>query len=275
MSIFRGTIVGIVRQHLMNPKYKAQLKEIFDNLGLNPQETGTMLFLLENSVGLRVTEIAKRTGANRTTLYGTLNSLVDKGLVSTSEERGVMRFQSIQPHLLVDYVERAKDKLASDSKRLNQLVPEIVQARKARGEEYPQIQFFGGIEGIKQVYEDTLHDSKEMFGFINYEAALNLMGREWANRYIQKRVAAGVTAYTISSDSTKAKDMKSQDDRHKRVIKVFPKGYEFDLEIMAYGEKVALISFDAKHPLAVIIKDGEIARTVKTLFRYIDSTLTA
>lgn len=257
----------------MKKELRSSLSDIFLGLGLSPSEIDVFVFLLESGGGLRATEIARKTGVNRTTLYGILKILADRGLISSSEERGVLRFQSIQPHLLVDYVERAKEKLSSDAKRLNRLIPEIANARKSYGEEYPQIQFFGGTEGIKQVYEDTLHEGSAMYGFINYEAALGLMGEEWANYYIQKRTAAGVPAYTIASDNAKAKEMRSKDEAHRRVVKIFPEGYEFDLEIMAYGDKVALVSFDASHPLAIIIKDHGIATTIKTLFKYVDSTL--
>ncbi|MES2225455.1 MAG: helix-turn-helix domain-containing protein [Patescibacteria group bacterium] len=259
----------------MAQQIQATLTGIFENLGLSSSEIPVLLFLLESANGLRATEIARKTRVNRTTLYGILKSLTSRGLVSSSEENGIMRFQSIQPHQLTAYIESAKQRLESDTKRLDQVIPALAHARKAKDEQYPQIQFFSGVEGIKQVYEDTLRDnpSKAIYGFFDYEATLKLMDTEWPNYYIKKRTEAGIESHTIATYSPLTRTLKEFDKDYLRVTKEFPEGFSFAMEISAYGDKTMLISFNEDHPLAIIIKDARVAETIKTLFRYIDSTL--
>ncbi len=114
-----------------------------------------------------------------------------------------------------------------------------------------------------------------MHGFTDYTAVLDCMGLDWAGYYIKKRSEMNVQSYTIAPDSVKARDAKRRDRREHRITKIFPPGYTFDIEIAAYDDRTILVSFDAEHPLAVLIIDQKIADTMRSLFRYVDDTLPA
>ncbi len=258
------------------PRHIAEsLEEILEDLGLSSSEITVFTYLFQSSNAERISSIARRVKLNRTTLYGVLKILSRRGLVSSIEERGVLTFRSIQPPALVDYIERAKDKLATDVKRVSDVIPFIEQLRKTGGRMYPTIQFFDGREGIKQAYEDTIKNNptKKIYGFTGTQAIYSGIDRSWIDNYITRRTKAGVMWYSIAMDSPEAHAMKSRDSSESRVTKILPPESKSSLELCTYGDKVMIASFSQDHPLGIIIEDREIAETVKTLFTYINSTL--
>ena len=256
-------------------KIDETLRETFEDSGLHETEVTVLVFLLQHEAGLRASDIARRTKINRTTLYGVLNALVQKGLVSSSEERGVLLFQSIQPHLLVDYLERSRERLERNIKRVATIVPEIKRVRSQEERYRPQVKFFDGTEGIKNAYEELVRNNKEkvVYGFTGIHAIYNLMGMDWIDYILKKRPAMGVKWLALAVDSPKSREMSAYDHQQLRVTKFLPKEFGFDIELAAYDDKMFVVSYAEDHPYAMIIADRKMAETIKSLFRYIDSTL--
>lgn len=255
---------------------QAILQKTLKNLGLSESEMIVFTFLFEQGASFKATEIARKVGVNRTTLYGMLKSLIERGLVSSTEkESGVIHFQSIQPHLLIDVLEREKEKLAKNAEEIKIILPALISAQKSKQSYYPKVQFFEGVEGIRQVYEDTIANNpqREAFGFVKYDAAIDFLGEEWAHYYIQKRKKYAVFANTIAAHTGTGEEYASKDKVHFRKTKFFPKEYQFDMEIISYGDRTAFMSFDKERPIGIVIEDRKIAEMVKTLFRYINNTL--
>lgn len=253
------------------------LKEVLEHLGLSPSEMKVFSYLLESARAERISIIARKIKLNRTTLYGVLKALSTRGLVSSVEDRGILAYRSIQPHLLVDYIERAKEKLSMDIAKVRDIVPLIEQVRKTGSSSYPSIQFFDGTEGIKQAYEDTIKNnpSKTIFGFTGTEAIFrsDAIDMEWVEWYMNKRAKAGVKYFTIAMDGPASRIIKARDARDLRVTKLLPPGYSYEIEMSIYENKVLIASFGKDHPLAVLIEDEKIGELMKSLFKYIDSTL--
>lgn len=245
------------------------------NVDVSASEAAVFLALLQSSDALRVTDIAKKTKLNRTTAYGLVKSLAKKGLLSSVEENGILRYRSIQPHLLTDYIERHKEKLAADMKRVKDALPLINAERIKRVRTYPAVQYFEGVEGIKQAYEDTIRNNKgkALYGFMGTDAIVKLMEPPWPSYYIGQRVEHGVRAYTVAIDTPSSRQYKKFDEQQLRVIKLLPPGYDFEIELAAYDDKVLITSFSQDHPLSVMIEDEKIAQLMVQLFKYIDSTL--
>lgn len=258
------------------PKHiQENLAKILTDIGLPSSEIDVFIYLFQSDDAERISSIARRTKLNRTTLYGILKSLSARGLVSSIDDGGILTYRSIQPRALVDYVERAKEKLVADITHMTELVPFMDQLRKSGGRKYPTIQFFDGREGIKQAYEDTIkgNPSKKIYGFTGTEAIYAGIDADWINSYIRRRTLADVKWYSIATDSPIARATKLRDSDECRVTKILPRGYRSSLELCTYGDKVMIASFSQDHPLGIIIEDREIAETIKTLFTYIDSTL--
>jgi sugar-specific transcriptional regulator TrmB len=163
------------------------LRDILLSAALSETEARAITFLVTHDGAYRASEIAKRTKLNRTTLYSALNTLSEKGLVSHSDENGILKFRGIEPHLLLNYLKKNKEKITQDIAKTEALLPALERAR-GKDERYrPNMQFFDGVDGIKQVYEDLIANNKEkrVFGFTGIHAVYKLMGEEWINHILR------------------------------------------------------------------------------------------
>ncbi|MBX9765445.1 helix-turn-helix domain-containing protein [Patescibacteria group bacterium] len=258
-----------------NDTIEKTLKDILISAALSETEARAFTFLVTHEDSFRASEIAKRTKLNRTTLYSALNTLSEKGLVSHSDENGILRFRSIEPHLLLNYLKKNKEKITHDIAKTEALLPALERAR-GTGERYrPNMQFFDGVDGIKQVYEDLIANNKEkkVYGFTGIHAVYKLMGEEWINHILRYRPAMGVKWFAIAIDSPESRNLYANDEKHLRETKFLPAEYNFEVELAAYDDKVAAISFAEDYPWAMIINDKKIADTIKAVFRYVNETL--
>lgn len=251
------------------------LEEILTSASLSETEARAFTFLISNDASFRASKIAKRTRLNRTTLYSALESLIQKGLVSQSEESGVRTFRSIEPALLVNYLKRAKEKLSSDIDKAQELIPNLERLRGRDARYRPNMQFFDGVDGIKQVYEDVIGSNKEkkVFGFTGIHAVYKLMGEDWINHILRYRPAMGVKWYALAVDSPESRELYKHDEKHLRETKFLPPEYNFEVELAAYDDKVAVISYAEDYPWALVMHDKKIAETIKSVFKYVSDTL--
>jgi len=253
----------------MSPTLNQALKSI----GLGEKETIILAHLLQTGPML-ASRLAQKTMLNRTTVYAILHELRDKGLVSTTYKHNVTRYQSIDPILLPDYLSRKQAELAKQEQSLREILPQLVLKRE-KSFILPKVQFFEGVEGVKQAYEDTLENNsgKILLDLTGIDAVMKKMGHDWLTYYLKKRVQLGIECRNIAPDSTEARESKGNDEKYMRVTKLLPARFNFNTEIDIYDNKVGIFTFVQDNPMALIIEDEAIAESMKTLFNYIDSTL--
>lgn len=248
-----------------------EMARLLDTLGLNEKEAKILGILFQYD-GLRVADLAKKAGLNRTTSYGILKSLIVKGLVSSTTKDGIQQYQSIDPGLLPNYIDRQKDLLEERKKEIARIIPQVQKLREERGV-FPRMLFFEGLEGLKQAYEDTLENNngKLIEEFTGPDAMFDELGQEeWVRNYIEKRKARGIKCRIIAPDTKWSRWTRENDVTALRITKLIPEKYRFASEVVLYDNKVGIFSFSKEKPVAVIIEDDNICQTLRTLFRYID-----
>lgn len=96
-------------------------KELSETIGLSQQETAVYISLLQLGKA-SATKIAKNSKINRTTVYYSLDKLIEKGLVSFINIKETKYFTAIDPELLKNIIEiQKKDTLLKLSEKENQL----------------------------------------------------------------------------------------------------------------------------------------------------------
>lgn len=245
------------------------LRNTFSLIGLGEKQQRLMEVLLGHGPMI-ASRIAKEAGLNRSTCYGLLKELIEKGLVSTTK-KGTLRYQSIDPKLLPDYLARQREQLKVQEEELKEILPQLILQRE-KAAFLPKVQFFEGVEGVKQAYEDTLenNEGKMLYNMTGVEAVWKVMGQEWTNYYLQKRSRLGIRCKNISPDSAETRAGKELDEKWLRVTKLLPAKFNFETEVDIYDNKVGIFSFAKENPVAILIEDEAIAHTLKTLFDYID-----
>jgi len=247
------------------------IKRALESIGLGDKEARVLLVLLENGPMFAAT-VARFAKLNRTTTYGILKELASKGLVSSSSGAAT-KYQSIAPELLPVYIERKGNELLEMKKQVDELVPQIKLLRsKARA--LPKVQFFEGKEGIEQAYEDKLENNqgKMLYEFTGMDAGYEKLDHSFIEYYLQKRTGANVRSEYIAPDTPFARKQAELDEKYLRKVKFIPPEYAIDTEISIYDNKVSMTSFSAENPVTILIEDENLARTMKKLFDYVQST---
>ena len=249
-----------------------QLKKALHTLGLGDKEARIMVVLLETGPS-PVASIARAAKLNRSTAYGILKILVELGLVTSSEQRGVLRYQSIAPELLPAYIERRGKELLDTKEEVAKIVPQI-KLMRSKARILPKVQFFEGKEGIEQAYVDKLENNTEkiIHEFTGMDTTVEKLGASFADYYVKKRTGLRIKSEYIAPDTPFAREEAKNDEKYYREVSFIPAQYTMDTEISIYGNKVSMTSFSAENPVTILIEDENLARTMKNIFTYVRST---
>jgi len=102
--------------------------------------------------------IARRLGENRVTVYSILKNLVKRGIASETPRQNSTYYTVILPEKLM---QRLQDKYQA----LKDALPQFL-AIANKYDTKPQVQFFDGIEGLKNLYEDHLTSQEDLLSFL-------------------------------------------------------------------------------------------------------------
>jgi len=246
-----------------------QLKKALETLGLGDKEVRVMTVLLESGPS-PVASIARTAKLNRTTAYGILKTLSESGLVTSSEQRGVLRYQSIAPELLPAYIERRGRELLDTKEEVAKIVPQI-KLMRSKARILPKVQFFEGKEGIEQAYVDKLENNTEkvVYEFTGMDTTYKKLGDSFADYYVKKRTGLKIKSEYIAPDTPFAREEAKNDEKLYREVTFIPSQYKMDTEISIYGNKVSMTSFSAENPVTILIEDENLSRTMKNIFDYV------
>ncbi len=233
------------------------LSKILENIGLSEKEAGVYLALLELKEALP-SSISRRAGIKRPTTYVVLDELQAKGLVSHVKKGKWQYFQAINPHSLLE-------KEYSRYHGLELALPELLQMHH-RYAVTPQMQVFGGKEGLIQIMEDTLTAKTDLLCWADVTMAVTTCLKDYYPEYIRKKVARGIWLRGFFCSDPLAVKFKKRGKEELREIYLIPKDkYPFKNEINIYDDKVAIISHEDE--MGVIIRNKNIADTQRSIFK--------
>src|SRR5205823_1161310 len=86
--------------------------------------------------------------------YDVLDSLAHRGLVRISGKEPKQEYVAESPDQLVAMLEKRLQETQSQLKAAKEFIPELKSLHRI--EDRPQVKFYEGNDGLKQVYEDTL-----------------------------------------------------------------------------------------------------------------------
>jgi len=148
---------------------------------------------------------------------------------------------------------------------IDRLIPQLLSIANAIDNK-PKIIFYEGIEGIKDVYRDTLkYPNQEILGWVS-EEAVSLLGKEFGSYYISKRIEKKIWLKAIGSNTSGLQIFKDRDLKELRKIKlVDAQKYPIKVEINLYGSnKIGIMAF--KEKIGLIIESPKIYETLKSVF---------
>ncbi|MFA7681482.1 MAG: helix-turn-helix domain-containing protein [Candidatus Peribacteraceae bacterium] len=240
------------------------LTHALSELGLSEEEAHVYLAVLELG-GSYVSAIAKKAKIHRVVCYKILDDLTRKGLVSAFSKNKIKHYAVTSPEIIVQKQEE-KLRIAQD------LLPELESLTNTLAYK-PKIEYYEGIEGIKNIFEDTLTAQAEMLGYTNLAALPKVVSAEYLRDYAKRKIAKGIKTRMLSPHLPEAlKYLRTYypqnfDPHLVEILFVNPKEYPFEYEINIYGDKVAIISLNPNELLGMILESKVYANTQRAIFQ--------
>lgn len=240
-------------------------QSVLKQIGLSEKEISIYLANLE--IGTAAASIiARKAGLARTTGYSVLSELHKKGFVSRYERANTQYFTAISGQELTKLLQKKQRAMQQQVDMVQSIIPEL-NALHTAPIKPPKVQYFEGIEGIQQIYEDTLKGSE--VEKLAYSSAPETSGqlKKSILDYVEKRTAKGMQVRAIFPNNTDSKEYIKNDKKALRTSRLANlKQFQFKSEINIYGNKVAITSLIPPHYHGVIIESPEIAETQKAIF---------
>src|SRR3989344_5110176 len=168
--------------------------ESLQKLGLTRNESKVYLSLLKIGTS-RTGDILKAAGINSGKIYEILESLKEKGLVSESIINKRRYFTSAPPYQILDFLEKKKEEIIKEEKKIKSILPSLEKIRKESVKETKAVTY-KGFRGIKTAADEALDSMK------NSEEILSMCVTEkkdkkyndfwigWTERRVSKKIVA-------------------------------------------------------------------------------------
>jgi len=232
------------------------LEKNLSELGLEPKESKLYISALELGRA-NISDLAKKAGLNRSTTYAILNSLSDKGLLTTVIQKKKKIYVPAEPDSLERLIERKNQILQQILPRLNGI--SNLPSHK------PIMSFYEGENGIVKTFLDNLTAKDEILSIAGEGTFNDLIIRKFPD-YVQQRIKNRIHLKLISLDTDTMKTWQKRDIQDFRVTKLVPKEqFPFKVNIDIYNNKVAITSVEKN--IGLIIEDSAIAETLMLFFR--------
>lgn len=209
------------------------------------------------------------TPLKRGLLYKTLDELALLGIIAKKDDPGkVAVFEPAHPSKLKEIAE-AKEKQAQNAQiALDGILGQLSSDYNlAAGK--PSIKFYEGIDGFRQITEDSLRAKTEIYSFVDNEAVNKYIGKE-NQEYIKRRKRLGIKKKMIGIDTPFIREHAKVFDpeiSEIRLVDIPP--FPFETVMQIYDDKISYLTLKPSLMVGIIIQDEYITRMHRHFFEYI------
>lgn len=265
MSILFDIILDISTPMCYASNYKMSLL-FLQTFGLSKPEIELYELLLKTGEA-PIHVLLQKTTYKRPTLYHYLDTLEKKGLVKTRDFKKKIHFKPTSPIQLLELAQKEEQKIAQAKQDLQTIMP-IISSSYILSVQQPVVRTYEGVEGLKEIYEDTLKEKQYMYAVLQTED-MDQDLLEWLKTdYAKKRKRLKIPSKAIISQGRGATKFTERDIQEFRISRLVPPTlFPFQHEVLVYGDKVAFIHYKKGDALiGVVIKHPAIAQTMKAWF---------
>lgn len=234
------------------------LKKELSKLNLTSREADVYMALLELGE-TTIERISQKSKIKRTTVYDVIEALKEKGLIGNTKHKKRLLYYAEDPRIIENQLEEKKAVL-------NNILPQLLSMANLIDKK-PSIKFFEGMEGIKNVYQDTLnYPNQEILMWGSTDVHKYFDDDFMWNYYVPKRIEKKIWMRAIGEDLDVVRKIKEKDMQHLRQVRFHNfKELPFDVEINLYGNgKIGIMSF--KEQFGLIVESKKIFNTLKSIF---------
>lgn len=237
------------------------LTKYFNLLGLREEHYKVYLANLEWGT-TSITNIARKSGIPRTTIYLLIKDLLKLGLVTQSMKQGNKMYTPADPDYLVMLLEKQKLEIDNSISNLNENMNELKAMQTKKGKK-PKVEYLEGSEGIMQAYERSL-EAEEILIQCFTQDYKSVVSDKFFDSYFER----------FFSSDTKSKELLTLgDDEYcskygssKNLQLMVPTPGSNETDMMIYGNTVIFVSFNKDNPYSLIIEDEDIANSMRNMY---------
>ncbi|MGV8150279.1 MAG: TrmB family transcriptional regulator [Candidatus Woesearchaeota archaeon] len=231
--------------------------EELQKFGLSKQEATIYIALLQSQEAL-VSEIAQKTGYNRSSLYTILDQMTKKSFITYIVKNNIRYYRATEPsRILVVLKEKERAFL--------NILPELNKLHKPRDKK-PIIEILEGKEGIKTLVNDILRQKKTWYAYTSPGRGINILGA-YTDVFEKERQKAKITLNVIVLKTKlgykRAKEFKKMKYTN---IRYMPEIFDSPSTTWIYGDRIAVCFWYEEYPFAMRIIDRKLAETQKHHF---------
>jgi len=226
--------------------------DILKQSGLTTNESKVYQTLLKIDPSL-AGQISRQSGLHRRTVYDTTEMLIKKGLIGYILKNNRRLFEASSPKVFLDILQEKENNIQS-------ILPDMLLAYQ-KTKEKQETNFYKGKEGLKTVFEDQIETKKEILVLGASTLAYDIL-KYYFKWFDENRKKQNIKTKIIFNTKAKKENLKIPLSE----IKYLPDKYTSPLAINIYGNKVAIILWSKKNPIAIVIKNDEISQGYKNYF---------
>lgn len=237
-----------------------QIKDALESLGLLKNEVLVYTDLVKNGDSSAL-EISKRTKIHRSNTYGSLRSLIQKGLVNEKLSSNKKFFSAIDPSGLKDYL---KKKTKEKKEKIEEVIP-MLNAFSGENEKVEEsISLLEGTFSAREALSELLEKGMEFVSYGLSREVVNSLSlgflKEFNDNRIKKKISAKYLFYKGMKD--RAEKMNKKDFTEAKYIS---DKYWAPVSTSICGNFVLIIVF-ANPILTIKIRNKKIAESYKKHF---------
>ncbi len=226
---------------------------ILEGLGLSKGEIKVYLTLLE--IGLtKVGRIIEKSGIASSAVHNSLNTLLEKGLISYIKKGKIKYYKAVSPKQLVDFIEEKKNKVL-------EILPQLEEKQKL-SEDKNESEIFEGIKGITTMLNILIEDAKksdEYLFFSVYVKEKNEEIQKFFRSYDMKRKERGMIVRGLAPKELKPLFVK------RKILNMRYPNFPILSDTGICNDKIVFISWDEK-PIGYLIHSKQISDKYREFF---------
>jgi len=244
------------------------LKEKIKDFGLEDKEAEIYLAILQLGK-CTITDISSKSAIKRTTIYAYLESLLARGLVFKTIDKKRVYYCPENPENIKAMLEKQKQAIEEKKEKINLIIPEL-QSFYSGAFHRPQVSFYEGKEGLREVYRKILDTNKIVHSIFSPDNFFKLFSQRENHKLLMTLAdKGGILNSLVEKTDQPRNELYRKEYRQFINSRELPDGFHFETDLLVAGDVVALISFN--NLIGIIIEDSAIAglqaNFIKTIWK--------
>ncbi|HRN71163.1 MAG TPA: helix-turn-helix domain-containing protein [Candidatus Woesebacteria bacterium] len=238
---------------------------LLQTLGLTDKESQIYKLLLELGK-VQAGMLIKKTGLKRATVYKSLYTLEEKGLVKQEDIKKKLHFTPRPPDNLLKLSDEQFEKQERARNDLRSILPQLTSIYTLSVEK-PIVKFYEGKEGIIQANLEILAEKQEILAYVYADETVDTQMEDFWKKYYKIRMKDKIYVRSISPDNKASIEYKKRDKEEYRMTYLVPQDeFPIKIEKNIVANKVAFFSQENGKLIATIIENKLIADTERAIF---------